>query len=185
MNPQRPILDHESCESLNELMLPSFGQLQSPNKLPSLGLKASCTSNTYGSFLENDQTMFEGMVPDHNTHIQHSPMNNSLSSFPSSAANLLSLKPSFLGSNLYWNSQEGMTNTDGGGTNCSSSSGKRFVTERGDHENVSFPSLLIQFPQNSQASMQQASTLGGNIGDQQGVVKQHEPQSMMNWYSQI
>ncbi|KAL1821591.1 hypothetical protein DCAR_0418012 [Daucus carota subsp. sativus] len=185
MNPQRPILDHESCESLNELMLPSFGQLQSPNKLPSLGLKASTTSNTYGSFLENDQTMFEGMVPDHNTHIQNSPMNNSLSSFPSSAANLLSLKPSFLGSNLYWNSQEGMTNTDGGGTNCSSSSGKRFVTERGDHENVSFPSLLIQFPQNSQASMQQASTLGGNIGDQQGVVRQHEPQSMMNWYSQI
>lgn len=178
--------DHESCDSMNELMLPSFGQLQSPNKLPSLGLKASSTSNTYGSFLENDQNMFEGMITN-GTNIQGSMINNSPSSFPSTTANLLSLKPSFPTSNLYWNNEEGTTNTSGaaGTNNCSSSSSKRFVMERGDHENVSFPSLLIQFPQNSQASIhEQAPSLGGTIGDQ-GVVRHHEPQSFTNWYSHI
>lgn len=177
--PQRPIFDdHESCESMNELMLPSYGQLQSPNKLPSLGLKASSTSNTYSSFLENDHNMFEGMVTD-GTNIQGSLLNNSVSSFPSTTANLLSLKPSFPTSNMYWNNEEDTTNTSGAGTNCSTSSSKRFVTERGDHENVSFPSLLIQFPQNSQASIhEQAQTLGGHQAH-------HEPQSAINWYSHI
>lgn len=159
---------------MNELMLPSFGQLQSPNKLSSLGLKASSTSNTYSSFLENDQNMFEGMVTD-GTNLQGSMINNSLSSFPSTTANLLSLKPSFPTSNLYWNNhEEGTTNTSGaaGTANCSPSSSKRFVTERGDHENVSFPSLLIQFPQNSQASIHEHAPT-------------HEPQGFTNWYSQI
>ncbi|KAL8131449.1 NAC domain-containing protein 18-like [Apium graveolens] len=167
--PQRPILDdHESCESMsmNELMLPSFGQLQSPHKLPSLGR----------SFLENDPNMFEGMVTD-GTNIQGSMINTSFSSFPTTTANLLSLKPSFPTSSMYWNNntEEGAMNTSGaaGTNNCSSSSSKRFVTERGEHENVSsFPSLLIQFPQNSQASIhEQAPT--------------HEPQGFTNWYSQI
>ncbi|KAI3457492.1 hypothetical protein Pfo_014155 [Paulownia fortunei] len=138
------------------------------------GLKAS----NYGSLLENDLNLYEGMMSNNDSMNSHlgSSRSKAPPQFPLMAAdpNLLPSKRTLPG--LYWN-EEGNTNFP---------PTKRFLAEncdgsigRTDETTNSIATILSQLPQTP--SLQQQAILG-TLGD--GVFRQQPYQvSGMNWYS--
>ncbi|KAL0443503.1 UNVERIFIED_CONTAM: NAC transcription factor 56 [Sesamum latifolium] len=165
-NAQRP-MTQERDDHINDMI----GSIQPTLSLPLgqhqkiQGIKAS----SYGSLLESDDNLYEGMMNNNES------MNSHLGS--SADPNLLQAKRTL--PNLYWN-EEG---------NANSPPTKRFLAEscdgsigRADETTTSsIATILSQLPQ-TPSLQQQAILAAGALGD--GVFRQQPYQvSGMNWYS--
>ncbi|XP_074380153.1 NAC transcription factor 25-like isoform X2 [Apium graveolens] len=170
-NSQRPLMEHEGCESLGDMMI--LGSMQSEPCIQ-IGQHHPKFSASYGAMLENEQSMLQNMMNNSDSSISLSATSKSHLSLPS--PNLMSIKRG-----LFWE--------DDGGP---SSSNKRFLTadhqnhedgRTGQEDNGSMASFLGQYPQTDQPLHQQGPMLG-NLGD--GVFRQQNFNQLpnnMNWYT--
>lgn len=172
-NSQRPLMEHESCESMGDMIL---GSMQSDPCIQ-IGQQHPKLSASYGAMLEHEQSMLQNMMNNSDGSISLSGTSKSHLSLPS--PNLMSIKRG-----LFWE--------DDGGP---SSSNKRFLTaDHQNHEdgrtvqdgNGSMASFLGQFPQGGQddQALHQQGPMLGNLGD--GVFRQQHFNQLpgnMNWYT--
>lgn len=178
-NSQRPLMEHESCDSISDMVfasIPAGPCIQIGQQHPKLlaGLKGSTTS-TYSAMLENEQSMLQNMMNNSDGSISLSGTSKSHLSLPS--PNVMSMKRS-----LFWDEDGGPSSTNKRFLSPDHQDNEDGRTTVQDDNGSSMASFLGQFPQTPQA-LQQAAMLG-NVGD--GVFRQqpyNQLPSSMNWYS--
>ncbi|KAL1823373.1 hypothetical protein ACET3Z_010151 [Daucus carota] len=155
-NSQRPLMEHESCDSMGDMIL---GSIKS-EPCVQIGQQHPKLPGSYGAMLENEQSMLQ------------------------SAPNLASLMSMKRG--LFWEEDGGPSLANKRFLTADHQNDEEGKTVQDDNGSISMASFLGQFPQSTQAdeAMHQQGPMLGNLGD--GAYREqhfNQLQSNMNWYT--